>query len=134
MYRSSIVALDEDAIRVGTKSYALEQIAAVRLREGLPHGAFWIVLLVFGLFHLLAVVAVRMSPSFGRSGITEAVIGLVLCGTAILRLRAIRPIYSLVLRTRRGDVLAAKTRDYGVIRELQHRIELRLASGREWEA
>lgn len=116
------VSVDNDFARFGAKSYAINKITSVEVREERPHAMGC----AYGLFILGAIVALQGFASFSEPGgavfllITAAVIG----GIGYWQWKRSQIIvYKLFLITSASETQAFVTRDAGEVADLRQRIE-----------
>lgn len=118
------VSVDKDFARFGSKSYAINKINTVEVRERKPHGQagmfiFGVLAFLFGMSGIL-----RVTEGNGQDGITSIVIAAVL-GFIAYKLWAKSQIieYQLFLMTSSSEAQAITSQDGEMIAELRRKIE-----------
>lgn len=121
-------SVDDDFVRVGAKSYAINKINSVEVREKTIKGQRGYVLLWLG----AAFVALMWLGSLGLEDGNSAVLLIIAVGFAFwgwsrFRRRANTTEYALLLVTSSGEAQAVSTTDAGEIDEIRSRIEAAMA-------
>lgn len=124
------VMVDRDFVRVGSKSYALNKINSIDVRERRAGKRGWAIWIVFGVFIAFAgLLGALGAPDAPGLGIAMIVIGL---GVAALawraRNRARRSVYSLHLMTSSGEVQAVESMELEQVQQLRDHIEQGMAA------
>lgn len=124
IYEQGHVKIDSHFARFGSKSYAIDKINSVDVREEKRSA---VAFTLFAIMAVLAGLAALGATGSGETGsvVTTWVLFLILAGIAVVLYKnRPTPIYHLVLATSSGEVQATKTGDQSAIGELRGAIEL----------
>lgn len=117
------VAVDDHFVRSGGKSYAINKINSVEVRETkIPGKNGWIIAWFIGLFMLISGLGMQ---SEGKDATAPLFIGLVsaVIGYFSFKKRHSRMTYNLYLMTSSSEVEAFATDDVVIVRDLRAAIE-----------
>ena len=118
----TVVRVDDDFARFGAKSYAINKINSVEVRERQPHGKAGA--LLCGILGMLLLLGAAGELSDGKDATSTIVLGLALCGIAYWQWQRtkIRE-YRLFLMTSSSETQAFVTRDEVEVASLRTQIE-----------
>lgn len=122
------VVVDRDFVRVGSKSYALNKINSIDVRERpAGSGVSGCLVVVGALVVLIALAGLAGSPDKGV-GVVILLVGVAIVVPAYRAWkRGQQVVYALYLMTSSGEVQAVETKDRDEIESLRDRIEKGIA-------
>jgi hypothetical protein len=124
MDRDIAVSVDRDFARFGNKSYAINKINSVEVRERRPHGSAGTILLG-GMALIFLVLAFQ---SMDGSGATDVFVALLCAAATYWAWRRSKIVqYQLFLMTSSSEAQAISSRDGEMIGRLRNRIESAMA-------
>jgi hypothetical protein len=128
IYESGDVTVDSHFARFGSKSYAIDKINSVDVREETKSGCLWIGFAILTGFFGLGAVGSLSSGSGSDIG-TMWVIVAVLAGiTLLLYKQRPKPVYHLMLATSSGEVQATNSGDREAVLKLRAAIEAAMSA------
>lgn len=123
IYQQGNVSVDHHFARFGSKSYAIDKINSVDVREEKKSGCAWIAFAILAGIFGLSAIGTSSSGTAAEAGplwFTFAVFA----GTAVLLyIKRPKPVYHLMLATSSGEVQATNTGNRERVLELRQAIE-----------
>lgn len=116
-YRSGGISVDKDFARFGSKSYAINKINTVEVRERNPHGTTMFT--IGGVLITIAIISCVSSTTSGSIIFLLASLGLCIWGWV----RSQVVVYDLYLKTSSSDVQAYESRDGDEVVKLRIAVE-----------
>ena len=116
-YRSGGISVDKDFARFGSKSYAINKINTVDVRERNPYGS--LMLVIGGLCLLISILVCVTNFTGGSFVVALAFAGITYWGW----LRSQTVVYDLYLKTSSSDVQAYESRDGNEVTKLRVAVE-----------
>jgi hypothetical protein len=122
IYENGSVRVDRHFARFGSKSYAIDKINSVDVREEKKSGCLWVGFAILaGIFGLAAIGSLTSNPSDSAGML---ILFAVVAGIATLLYKnRPKPIYHLVLATSSGEVQATNSGSRPDVLELREAIE-----------
>ena len=131
VYQRGHVTIDDHFARFGAKSYAINKITSVEVREQVRSGSAWVVFGVMAgifIFAGLGMLGDEAKPD-KTSAIGMALLGLGLLVPAVLTYRSrISRTYQLMLATAAGEVQATTSTNGEAIGELREALERQIVA------
>jgi hypothetical protein len=121
-YKSETITVDDDFARFGGKSYAINKINTVEVRETKPHGIF--ALLLFGFLSLTSLLSMLGAITSGQNPGAAAIMLVVCAGLAFWAWKRRQIVdHHLFLMTSSSEAQAYTSRDGDQVAALRERIE-----------
>lgn len=121
IYENGNISVDSHFARFGSKSYAIDKVNSVDIREEKKQGSLWMALAGLGALLFLA--------ALGSGDVSTWIVCLVVSGLAVLAyIKRPQPVYHLMLATSSGEVQATNTGNRETIMELRAAIEMAMVT------
>jgi len=114
------ISVDRDFARFGAKSYAINKINTVEVREEPAKKGMAYLLLGLGALILIGSLGSLGSPDAGAGGF---IFGFILLGLGVFALKRAHALYRLFLMTSSNEVQAYESKDQVEIMELRSAVE-----------
>jgi len=113
IYSDGNVSITTARIMIGGTTYALRNITSVRMTTTEPQTGGAIALIVVGAFPILDTLD-GFAQGGSAGGLWLLVVGIVIGGSGVLSLRALKPAYSIIVASSAGEIraLTSPNKDY----------------------
>ncbi len=126
-FQAGNISVDEHFARFGSKSYAINKITSVDVRETPPNNTGWVLIGVLAGIMAFAGFGHMVDDDPTTSPFNLLLAAAIAGGVAWLLWRARRSTYRLMLATAGGEVQAMQTHDRDVIAQLRTALEQQIA-------